>query len=70
MIKIRIDGSGGDIVADIVARALSDAGIKHVHWTLDADSAKEKAAVTRDATARRARVAIYEMPSAQPRVKL
>ena len=66
MIKIRIDGNGGDIVADIVAKALTNAGIKHVHWTLAHDSAREKAAVTRDANARKARVAIYEMPSAQP----
>lgn len=65
MIKIRIDGAGGDIVADIVVKALLDAGINAVHWTLDHDTAKEKAAVTRAATARNARVAIYEMPSAQ-----
>ena len=53
-------------MADIVARAIKDAGIKVTHWTLDHDTPKEKAAVTRAATNAKSRVAIYEMPSAQP----
>jgi hypothetical protein len=66
VVKIRIDGSGGDIVADIVSKALKEAGVKVTHHTLDHDTPKEKAAVTRAATYAKSRVAIYEMPSAQP----
>lgn len=65
MIKIRIDGVGGDIVADIVTKTLREVGIKTVHRTLDRDTANEKATVTRAATAERAHVAVYEMPSAR-----
>jgi hypothetical protein len=69
VIKIRVEGSGGTIVADLIARALRDVGIKVSHATLDYDTPKEKAAATRMATSINATVAIYEMPSARIRTE-
>ena len=64
MVKIKVTGADSGIIADIIAKALKDVGIKVGHWELDHDTPKEHAAVTRAANRMRAAVAIYELPGA------